>query len=155
MWLHTSKFYELMTPLSGKERETELQSWGLCRTVMFWGLGADPDILALWVCQARFNVCEAELEDTPGNMGSRGLLCEAQRRRGKFQGPRQREGKRQKEKAMAVTCQLCCRDKPKQVRVVFNLSITPRTSHTITENYGVQTYRIPKTSCVWRIFILQ
>lgn len=124
---------------------------------MFWGLGADPDILALWVCQARFNVCEAELEDTPGNMGSRGLLCEAQRRRGKFQRPRWREGKRQKEKAMAVRCQLCCKAKAKQfsnVRGVFNLSILPKTSHTITENYGVQPYRIPKTS-VWCIFILQ
>lgn len=156
MWLHTSKL-ELMTPLSGKETQTELQSWGLCRTVMFWGLGADPDILALWVCQARFNVCEAELEDTPGNMGSRGLLCEAQRRRGKFQRPRWREGKRQKEKAAAVRCQLCCKAKAKQfsnVRGVFNLSIMPKMSHTITENYGVQPYRIPKTS-VWCIFILQ
>lgn len=29
-------------------------------------------------------MCEAELADTPGNMGSRGLVCEAQRRRENF-----------------------------------------------------------------------
>lgn len=69
---------------------------GCAELLCFEVLGADPDILAVWVCQARFNVCEAELEDTPGNMGSRGLLCEAQRRRGKFHCPRWREGMRPK-----------------------------------------------------------
>lgn len=38
-------------------------------------------------------MCEAGLEDTPGNVGSRGLDCEAQRRRGNFiVGDGEREG---------------------------------------------------------------